>query len=147
MKSEHTDNKHKFLTSCHTYLLVIKLKESHSIRIGKPGVINFEAGFYYYTGSAKRTIASRILRHLRKEKKLHWHIDYLLNPAYSKTVEIWISNKINECELAYFLSKNCITSVTGFGCSDCKCNSHLFFNRENSMQRNLLIKAGLYRYL
>jgi hypothetical protein len=31
-----------------------------------------------YTGSAKRGLDARIERHIRHDKALHWHIDYLL---------------------------------------------------------------------
>jgi len=44
--------------------------------IGALGVIHFD-GYYVYVGSAQNNISKRISRHLRKDKKTKWHVDYL----------------------------------------------------------------------
>jgi len=41
------------------------------------GEFDFPAGIRLH-GSAKRNFEARIARHLRQEKTLRWHIDYLL---------------------------------------------------------------------
>ena len=64
-----------------SYLLLIELKDKETIQIGKLGKIDFMKGFYVYIGSAINGLEQRINRHLRKEKKLHWHIDFLLKSA------------------------------------------------------------------
>jgi len=67
----------------------------------------FKKGTYYYAGSAQNSIEGRIKHHLNNKNKLHWHIDYLLN---NPNAEI-----------------KSIHSLSGFGCTDCKCESHLYF--------------------
>ncbi|MCP2603883.1 GIY-YIG nuclease family protein [Candidatus Aminicenantes bacterium AC-708-M15] len=107
----------------------MNLKEPRKIKVGKLNIIDFQPGNYLYIGSAQRGFEARITRHLRKNKKLFWHIDYLLNEAEIK--EIWIKEgeKI-ECETADRI-KNCLPfsfyPIKGFGSSDCKCSSHLFY--------------------
>jgi Uri superfamily endonuclease len=109
-----------------TYLLIIRLEKSRRIRIGRLGRFTFEKGDYCYVGSAKRNLVLRIERHLRKKKKKFWHIDYLLQYAIVK--KIWISDGTEE-ELAGILSKKLEIPVLGFGSSDKKSRSHLFYGR------------------
>jgi len=108
------------------YILIIELKENKKIRIGSIGKIDFKKGFYAYIGSALNGLEQRITRHLRKEKKIHWHIDYLLE--HGKIVKIFYKeNDIKEeCDFAQNFEGK-LNSITDFGCTDCKCISHLFF--------------------
>ena len=109
-----------------SYILEIELKNNKTIKIGKLGDIFFKKGTYFYVGSALNGIESRIKHHLKKDKKNHWHIDYLLRYATIKRV-VYKENAIREeCNIAKQLSKY-LTPIHGFGCSDCKCDSHLFF--------------------
>jgi sugar fermentation stimulation protein A len=94
------------------------LPQDATIQIGNLGTITFEKGTYLYVGSAPSE--NRLKRHLRKEKKIHWHIDYFLQKASVK--KIYISDE-KECDLAHHVTLPCIP---GFGCSDCHCPSHLF---------------------
>lgn len=57
--------------------LVIRLRRRQAIDIGRFGPFAFPAGYYVYTGSAKRGLESKIARRLRKGKRVRWHIDYL----------------------------------------------------------------------
>lgn len=109
------------------YFLCIFLEEMVSLPVGKKGVFPFARGFYLYVGRAKRGVFSRLLRHLRKEKRCHWHIDFLLQKAKVLGVVLWEGNE--ECYLASFLRHHplVLSSVRGFGSSDCCCPSHLFF--------------------
>ena len=63
-----------------TYLLIINILRYIEIKVGSLGIVKLEPGIYIYVGSALAPggLQARILRHLRKEKKIHWHIDYLL---------------------------------------------------------------------
>ena len=63
------------------YTLLIKLDKPQAITIGKLGSVSFPAGYYAYVGSALNGLESRIVRHLKKEKSFHWHIDYFLQKA------------------------------------------------------------------
>lgn len=101
------------------YILVIELSKNTCITIGKLGTINFKKGTYLYIGSAPSD--SRLKRHLRSKKKIHWHIDYLLERAQLK--EIYITQR-EECDVAQGID---LPYITGFGCSDCSCPSHLFY--------------------
>lgn len=117
------------------YCLIIRLDEDCEIKIGKLGKIYFKKGHYVYVGSAMNSLESRINRHLNEEKKLHWHIDYLLKESEISDVIYNVSTKKVECELSQYLS-NKTTSIKGFGCSDCMCESHLYYfkNRKEAIE-------------
>jgi Uri superfamily endonuclease len=108
------------------YLLVIRLEAPRLINVGRLGAIKFEAGGYIYTGSALGGLKGRIERHFRREKKFHWHIDYLLEFANIENVVTIETGERLECCLARTLNKH-FQQVPGFGSSDCKCRSHLFY--------------------
>ena len=116
------------------YCLTIHLKNTKKIKVGKLGKINFKNGYYAYVGSAMNSLESRIKRHLSDEKKLHWHIDYLLKKA-EITCIIYNENKKVECELSKFLATK-TEGVKNFGCSDCDCESHLYYfkNRNEAIE-------------
>ncbi|WP_292460839.1 DUF123 domain-containing protein [Methanothermococcus sp.] len=110
-----------------TYILKIKLNNSKNITFGKNRMERFKKGYYFYVGSAmgnSNNLKSRIGRHLKDDKKMHWHIDYLLKHGTIK--EIYISNDPVECDVSKDLMKM-FDFVEGFGSSDCKCKSHLFY--------------------
>ena len=110
------------------YILNIFLKKDIRLRVGSLGVMEFKKGYYIYTGSAMGGLEQRIRRHLRKTKKLHWHVDYLLQKAEIKDVRIKESfSKQEECRTANLLSAAGGAIVPGFGCSDCKCKTHLYY--------------------
>lgn len=109
-----------------SYVLLVGLAEARCIETGRLGPVSFPAGFYAYAGSALGSLAPRLERHLRREKKLHWHIDYLLEHAAVLRALYAAGSDRKECVLAGSLSAR-LTPVPGFGCSDCRCRSHLFF--------------------
>ena len=108
-----------------SYILLMELDEDKNIKIGKLGNIFFKNGYYVYVGSALNGLENRINRHLRSDKKLHWHIDYFLQHA--KVIDAFYKeNEIREeCFIANKIGENA-TPINGFGCSDCNCKSHLF---------------------
>ena len=69
-----------------SYQLHIHLNKNIEIEIGKLGKFTFPMGNYVYTGSAKKNIDERIKRHKSNssDKKLYWHVDYLLNDKNAK---------------------------------------------------------------
>ena len=115
------------------YCLIIKVEENKNLKIGKKLKVEFKKGYYVYIGSAMNGLESRVKRHLSKSKKLHWHIDYLLK--YSQIIEVIynIDQKV-ECELSKELSKR-NEYIQDFGCSDCECDSHLYYfkNRKEAI--------------
>ena len=87
------------------YCLVISLNDEKTIKIGKKlGKITFKKGHYVYVGSAMNSLKARITRHLSDEKKLHWHIDYLLKSAEITDVIYNESDRKIECELSQYLA-------------------------------------------
>lgn len=109
------------------YILLIKIDKNREIEIGSLGKINFDKGIYSYIGSAQNNLEKRIQRHKVKNKKLKWHIDYLLKNKYVKILKIYYkkAGREEECKIAKMLSKTEIP-ISKFGCSDCDCKSHLF---------------------
>jgi len=110
-----------------SYILLIKNDEDRYIVIGKLGTIRFRRGFYAYTGSAMGGIEARIDRHLRDDKKLFWHIDYILQRMRVVSLIFSATEKKYECVLADHLSSS-FDAVESFGSSDCRCRSHLFYS-------------------
>ena len=127
-----------------SYILVIELKENKRIQVGKLGNISFKKGFYVYVGSALNSLEQRISRHLRSNKKMHWHIDHLLQYANVINVFYKESNKREECNIAKKLDKK-LSSIPGFGCSDCNCKTHLFYGSEKDIGR-VVSGLELYQY-
>jgi Uri superfamily endonuclease len=111
------------------------MPKARTITVGSLGSFAFPAGHYVYTGSAKKGLGSRIARHLRRRKKLRWHIDYLLR--YGRVLEVKrYHNERSECELSREVEKLPGSRVVapGFGSSDCECATHLFFFGRNPAQ-------------
>jgi Uri superfamily endonuclease len=109
--------------------------------------VSFKKGDYIYIGSAKGCLESRLKRHLRKEKKLFWHIDYLLERKKVKISQIWVIPKSIECETAGIFNKELTCEIVkkGFGSSDCKCTTHLFYLKNKEQVENILKKIGFSR--
>jgi len=122
--------------------LIIKLNNDRTVKIGKKlGKIEFKKGYYVYVGSAMNSLESRIKRHLSDEKKLHWHIDYFLKESEIEKVICNVSPKKIECELSQFLTSKAY-GIEGFGCSDCDCESHLYYFES----KNQAVQTVKYAY-
>jgi len=127
-----------------SYILLLELKDDKNIQVGKLGKFTFKMGFYVYVGSALSGLEQRIRRHLRSNKKIHWHIDYLLNFAQIVDVFYKESKTKEECTIAKILDKQLVT-IPCFGSSDCKCKSHLFFGDVNKI-KNILENLDTLKY-
>jgi len=125
-----------------TYALVLECKENKKIKVGKLGSLNFEKGYYVYVGSAMNSLEKRIERHKRKEKKKHWHIDYLTTNKSFKIIDVFlkISDEKEECEVAEKVKALCNNFVKNFGSSDCNCESHLFYFKSKEKMLDSLKK-------
>jgi len=147
-----------------TYALVMALKSDAAIAVGRLGCsggtggeseITFPAGYYVYFGSARAGLSARVGRHLKREKRSHWHIDYLVQSA--KVMEVWYVVAGEEVEWGErkkevewrerkevkgaggVRKKECLwcqvargmpqgqTLIPGFGSSDCRCPAHLVY--------------------
>ena len=128
------------------YTLLIALHTSTTISIGKLGKILFPAGYYAYVGSALNGLESRIARHLRKEKALHWHIDYFLQKASIEEIIFSVTEKDMEYIIASQLFQK-LNPIPHFGCSDCRCISHLYYRQDKRGLKDIIIsgfkKSGL----
>ncbi len=109
------------------YILIIKLDRKKRIKVGKLGTFTFPEGYYIYVGSALNNLEKRVLRHLKREKKLKWHIDYFLKHAEVKLALLFPSNEREECKIARKIEKYGKVIAKKFGSSDCKCITHLFY--------------------
>lgn len=116
-----------------SYLLIVHINKKRRITIGRLGELDFSKGYYIYVGSAMNSLSSRIERHIRKRKKMHWHIDYLLRDADRITPVPIRSSKRLECEISTAMSAIMEQSHPGFGSSDCRCLTHLFYSRNNPL--------------
>jgi len=131
-----------------TYILVINVSEDLKIRVGRLGEVSFKEGDYLYIGSAKGCLETRLQRHLRKEKRIFWHIDYLLENQKVKILQIWTMDKKVECQTAEVFYQNPTTEIIkkGFGSSDCKCLTHLFFIKNKKKTEKILKEKGFSVY-
>jgi len=92
-------------------------------------------------------LIGRIQRHLKKDKRRFWHIDYLLNSKYSsiKGIIYAKTNTRYECKIVKEIDNMNVKPIKGFGASDCNegCKSHLFFMIDDF---NGIIKSILNAY-
>ncbi|MHA2396697.1 MAG: GIY-YIG nuclease family protein [Candidatus Thorarchaeota archaeon] len=117
------------------YVLIIQVKQPVKVQIKSLRETEFEPGAWVYVGSAMGTgstnLKNRISRHFRKEKTIHWHIDYLFGEDTEIEKAIWAQSERHlECDLAQSLASKTEFKAgpKGFGASDCKsgCVAHIF---------------------
>ena len=118
-----------------SYLLLTHLERAVEIRVGRLGDISFKPGYYVYVGKHSVNLEKRIERHFSEKKKVRWHIDYLTS-AVRPLCAYYFPDDV-ECSLAVELA-SIFTPIRGFGASDCKCQSHLFYSPLNP--KNLIMR-------
>ncbi len=111
-----------------TYVLLVHAPYDLMLSVGGLGDLPLKAGYYAYVGSALGGLGQRVRQHLAKKKNLHWHIDYLLTRTHAVDLIRAKTQARKECEVAKELAKH-FACISGFGSGDCKCDSHLFYNR------------------
>lgn len=128
-----------------TYVLLCEAAGKASIRIGRLGLLTLYPGWYAYVGSAfgPGGLNARVGRHLRRNKPLRWHFDYLR--AYLVPRAVWYMAASTRCEphwaAALARLPGAAVPLRGFGASDHPGASHLFaFVRRPSL---LDFNAGL----
>lgn len=111
------------------YVLVLRSEKAKSIRVGRLGTMNTEQGYYAYIGSAFGAggLKSRLGRHLKTAKKCRWHIDYIRR--HMSAAAVWFTtDAVTEHEIAgQMIKMGGAVHMPGFGSSDCRCCSHLFY--------------------
>ena len=112
-----------------TYVLVLKT-DGTQMAVGGLGMREFKRGFYLYIGSGMNSLSKRVSRHLKRDKKIHWHIDYLTTTTefeiYPHLFLIRGKRKEEE-EIASGLMEKFNDWIIGFGSSDSSLESHLLF--------------------
>ncbi|MGA1871592.1 MAG: GIY-YIG nuclease family protein [bacterium] len=115
-----------------TYILLLKVPNEKTLTIGKIGTYLIPKGYYAYVGSAFGSggLNARINHHLKTVSRAHWHIDYLRK--ISIPIEIWYTTKDQKLE-HYWASimynvHAFMPFIQGFGASDCRCKTHLFYS-------------------
>jgi histidyl-tRNA synthetase len=109
------------------YLLSLRLEAPLSLRGRFAGTV-LPPGRYAYAGNARGPggLKARLARHLRADKKAHWHIDQLT--AASRIDAIGYAEDLDECALltAAAALAGAHAPVPGFGSSDCRrCTAHM----------------------
>lgn len=123
------------MTAGGTYTLLVELPEPATERVGALGPLAFEAGWYAYVGSAMGPGGfARVERHRElaagEREARHWHVDYLLGETDARIGAVRRSPGVDaECVVARGVDGE---AIPGFGCSDCRCESHLFFHAERA---------------
>jgi Uri superfamily endonuclease len=125
------------------YILVIEIEKDKKIKIGKREIY-FKKGYYAYVGSAMNGIEKRLERHLRKEKRKKWHIDYLLEKGKIKKIFYKESKFKEECNIARRF--NSFEFIPKFGSSDCRCKSHLFYANSIEDFFEVLVDFNLFSF-
>jgi Uncharacterized conserved protein len=105
------------------YLAAFRLQEDAQIPISTLDNPELRPGLYVYVGSGQNGVEHRIRRHFSEVENTHWHIDHLsaeAEPVGAVALEL---PGVYECMIARAADGE---AVEGFGCSDCRCDSHLF---------------------
>jgi len=130
-----------------TYCLCINVEDDITINVGALGEIIFQRGSYIYVGSALNSLIPRLDRHLKHSRGehdvTHWHIDYLLREPLVSIESICMNDNGEklECVMAALVAGHG-EPVPRFGCSDCRCISHLYYVESF----DFLEKMGLKKY-
>jgi len=123
-----------------SYLLFLRNFRGCSVRVGRLGTIVFNSGVYVYVGSGLNNVVSRVSRHFNSVKRVFWHIDYIASRVMRVIGAILlISDKRLEGVLSSIL-KDYYSYVPGFGASDTRDVSHLFYI-EGKDRYNFLVDA------
>jgi Uri superfamily endonuclease len=128
-----------------SYILLLELPQDENIGVGSLGHILLPQASYAYVGSAMNGLEGRISHHLKTKKRLHWHIDYLREKATILEVALFPGCKRIECLLAFNLSRH-FPSVPGFGSSDCRCSSHLFWGEKEKLRQKVYWLRSKYAF-
>lgn len=114
------------------YALFFWLDGPLNLAVGWLGVGWLVPGWYVYVGSARGPggLAARVGRHLRVDKRLRWHVDYLTRHVLPAAVATTVSPTVQECTWVRGLLAVPGVAVPwpGFGSSDCpRCPAHLVY--------------------
>jgi Uri superfamily endonuclease len=128
-----------------TYALILTCEKEPVIRAGRVRPFRARRGHYVYVGSAfgPGGVRARVAHHERIAERPQWHVDYLREHA--RIDEVWYTHASRRYEhlWARLLGRmrGARVPAIGFGASDCRCASHLFFFEKrpsrNAFERRL----------
>lgn len=127
----YEDNFLKFPSQIGTYCLTFYCSILSQVTVGKLGTYQIIPGYYCYIGSAFGSggLKSRIQRHLKINKRHHWHLDYIR--PYLEPIEVCYTTDTIKREHQWsellLKEKNSSIPINNFGSSDCHCPTHLFY--------------------
>ena len=132
-----------------TYILIIKL--NGTIKVNHKGKLyTLPSGIYLYVGSAlgsPKAFEHRILRHFRKNKKVHWHIDKITSSALSiiHSIIFLKSKERLECKVSQLLNNSefCEVPIPNFGSTDCKSGCPAHFYRCKVQDSDLCVRLSI----
>lgn len=109
------------------YVLLIGLARPVVLTTPRFSGVTVTPGWYAYAGNANGPggLRARVARHLRRDKRAHWHVDQLTHEA---SVTALCFPGSDECRLVESLALAAAFTipVPGFGSTDCqRCESHL----------------------
>lgn len=111
-----------------SYVLVLNCNENKTIVI-KSKKITLRKGYYLYVGSAMKNLYQRVGRHVSFHEgkyKSHWHIDKLLDFCIIEYAIMIPDGLYRELDISILFSKH-FKSIKGFGASDLKIDSNLYY--------------------
>jgi Uri superfamily endonuclease len=114
------------------YTLVLRLDDDREVHVGSLGTLSFRRGYYSYTGSALgKGGLKRVQRHLQIMRGMkvtrRWHIDWLLPLTSFEEAILSNTSERMECLIAGRIGSR-LSPIPGFGCTDCRCPSHLHYS-------------------
>jgi len=107
-----------------SYILVIRLESDSTVKT-KGKEFHLKEGYYAYVGSAMNSLEKRVLRHFGARKKLHWHIDFLLEGAELLRAYLVFDERRLEERLSQAISEHG-EPVEGFGAGDVAVSTNLY---------------------
>ncbi len=134
------------------YALVMEYGCSGKVVVGRRIVLEPPSNaILVYVGSALGPggLKARILRHLRRQKRIHWHIDYLttLDCVHVRAIAYAvIQSRGAESCLARACAEELAMGPRGFGSTDDRSAiTHLFYSSSGGLWRVLETVGGCFR--
>ena len=110
-----------------TYALLWRCERRVRLPVGRLGTVRLTAGHHVYVGSAfgPGGVRARVARHLRTDKPLHWHLDYL-RASLAPVALCWTHapERLEHVWAHALATAPGVEAVPGLGSSDCDCPSH-----------------------
>ncbi|MDP8003317.1 MAG: GIY-YIG nuclease family protein [Caldisphaera sp.] len=124
------------------YIIGFQIVNRIKFNINKK-LYKLDNGFVIYVGSAGNGLRDRLKRHLLKNKRIKWHIDYLSSSIDSLPIFIFYVKGnygvIKEDNLASLLKKS-FTNIGMLGSTDSK-EPHLFYSDNEQKILEFLLKT------